>query len=84
MPTNARAIIALTELRAYCLSDYPPVAMEAALLCSPRLILALRVLLLASFVVPIASCNMVEGMGKDVGNAGQAIQDFAHNVKDKI
>lgn len=58
--------------------------MEAALLCPVRLGRVLRVLLVSTVLLPIAACNMVEGMGKDVGNAGQAIQEFAHNVKDKM
>lgn len=57
---------------------------EFALPCPAQPARWARALVLSVLLLSVAACNMIEGMGKDVGNAGQAIQEFAHNVKDKM
>ena len=35
------------------------------------------ILLLASFVLALSACNTIEGVGKDVQKAGEAVEDAA-------
>ena len=39
---------------------------------------------LVAVVLTTAGCNTVEGMGKDIGKAGDAISDGAENTKKKM
>ena len=41
----------------------------------------LIILLAAAAALSTAACNTVEGAGKDVKAAGQAVQDTAHDAK---
>ena len=43
----------------------------------------LAILIFASTVV-LSACNTVEGAGKDVKAGGQAIENTARDVKDKL
>ena len=44
----------------------------------------MRVLFFVLSLCIISSCNTVQGFGKDIENAGEAINDTAGNVKKKI
>lgn len=44
----------------------------------------LPALLLAALPLLLCACNTVEGMGKDVRNAGEGISNSATKVKEKI
>ncbi len=39
---------------------------------------------LVAVVLTTAGCNTIEGMGKDIGNAGDAISDSAESTKKKM
>lgn len=42
----------------------------------------LSAVLLAAFVLPLAACNTVEGVGEDIESAGDALDDEAEEHDD--
>ena len=44
----------------------------------------LSVLMLAGVLGALAGCNTVDGMGKDLGRAGEATSDTARDVQRKM
>jgi entericidin B len=42
------------------------------------------ILTLLSMLVTIAGCNTIEGMGKDIERGGEATQDTAKDVKNRM
>lgn len=44
----------------------------------------LSLLMLAGVLGSVSACNTVEGMGKDLGRAGEATSDTARDVKSKM
>ena len=44
----------------------------------------LKVLLLALFAISVTACNTVQGIGQDVGAAGNAIEHAAEEVEEEI
>ena len=44
----------------------------------------LSLLMLAGILGSLAACNTVDGMGKDLGRAGEATSDTARDVQRKM
>ena len=44
----------------------------------------LSILMLAGVLGPLAACNTIDGMGKDLERAGEATSDTARDVKRKM
>lgn len=43
-----------------------------------------KFIIASCILLALAACNTIEGMGKDIGNAGDAISDSAENTKKKM
>jgi entericidin B len=46
--------------------------------------MTVRIAAITALLLALAACNTIEGMGKDVSNAGESVSGAAQNTKQKM